>query len=107
MPTCFASWRSSNASGWEKAANRSKAPPTRTCVGCRQRKPQQSMQRFVRRGTAWEADVGMRRADGRGAYLCSSECARRVFKNKRYASLASAALVSVFESDYDVQQHHP
>ncbi|MBV8727645.1 MAG: YlxR family protein, partial [Candidatus Eremiobacteraeota bacterium] len=80
-----------------------KPAPTRTCVGCRERKPQPSMQRFVRRGSGWQADAGSRRSAGRGAYLCSHACARRVFKNKRYASLASAALETVFESGYDVR----
>ncbi|MBV9972043.1 MAG: YlxR family protein [Candidatus Eremiobacteraeota bacterium] len=81
--------------------------PIRTCVGCRERRPQGSMRRFVRSTHGWKADAGQRRADGRGAYLCSAECARRVFKNKRYAGLASAALASVFESGYDAQHHRP
>jgi predicted RNA-binding protein YlxR (DUF448 family) len=32
-----------------------------------------------------------RRAEGRGAYLCSALCAGRVAKNKRFPGLAAAA----------------
>jgi predicted RNA-binding protein YlxR (DUF448 family) len=39
----------------------------------------------------WTADPASSRAPGRGAYLCSSRCAERVRKNKRFAGLASAA----------------
>lgn len=53
------------------------------------------MQRFVRAAgsgpPAWLADAGSKRRPGRGAYLCSAECARKVEKNKKYPGLASAA----------------
>ena len=50
------------------------------------------MQRFVRSGSReWLADAGLTRKPGRGVYLCSPECARRVEKNKKYPGLASAA----------------
>ena len=53
------------------------------------------MQRFVRApGTGkatWQADGRSKRAPGRGVYLCSVECAKRVEKNKKYPGLASAA----------------
>ncbi|MBV8152746.1 MAG: DUF448 domain-containing protein [Candidatus Eremiobacteraeota bacterium] len=68
--------------------------PIRTCVGCRERRDQSAMVRFVRRdgggGGEWSADRG-RRSEGRGAYLCSAQCAGRVAKNKRYPGLAAAA----------------
>ncbi|PZR58514.1 MAG: hypothetical protein DLM50_03270 [Candidatus Meridianibacter frigidus] len=59
------------------------------------------MRRFVRTAEGWTAD-GRRRAQGRGAYLCSSACAEKVIKNKRYPGLASAALGTVFKVGYDV-----
>jgi predicted RNA-binding protein YlxR (DUF448 family) len=39
---------------------------------------------------AWVADPE-RRKPGRGAYLCSPACARRVLKNRRYPGLAAAS----------------
>jgi len=35
----------------------------------------------------WEYDPAARR-EGRGAYLCSPQCAQRVTKNKRYKGMA-------------------
>jgi predicted RNA-binding protein YlxR (DUF448 family) len=50
------------------------------------------MRRFVRiEPRAWRADKGRKRLPGRGVYLCSAECARRVEKNRKYPGLASAA----------------
>jgi predicted RNA-binding protein YlxR (DUF448 family) len=53
------------------------------------------MQRFVRvpgpGKPAWLPDAGSKREPGRGVYLCSAECAKRVEKNKKYPGLASAA----------------
>jgi len=50
------------------------------------------MQRYVRQGPRdWRADTGKKRMPGRGVYLCSAECARRVEKNKKYPGLAAAA----------------
>ena len=66
--------------------------PVRTCVGCRGHFEQPVLRRFVRRMDGWAAD-GIRRSDGRGAYLCSRECAGRVAKNKRYQGLSREALV--------------
>jgi predicted RNA-binding protein YlxR (DUF448 family) len=49
------------------------------------------MRRFVRVGPrAWQADKGSKQA-GRGVYLCSAECGKRVEKNRKYPGLASAA----------------
>jgi predicted RNA-binding protein YlxR (DUF448 family) len=64
----------------------------RTCVGCRKRFPQPSLRRFTRRDSRWVADTGKRK-EGRGAYLCSRECAQRVAKNKRYPGLSIEALL--------------
>ncbi len=64
----------------------------RQCAGCRQRKPQALMQRFVRAGPRqWQPDAGSKRQPGRGVYLCSAGCVRKVEKNKKYPGLASAA----------------
>ena len=66
--------------------------PQRTCVGCRTGFPQPALRRFVRQGDRWLADRGKRR-EGRGAYLCSRECAERVAKNKRYPGFSVEALL--------------
>jgi len=66
-------------------------PPYRTCVGCRLALPQAQMVRFVRTGLGWKADAPGRRQPGRGAYLCSAECATKAAKNRRYPGLATAA----------------
>ncbi|MFN2459316.1 MAG: YlxR family protein [Candidatus Velthaea sp.] len=68
------------------------AVPERTCVGCRVRFPQPALRRFVRGAGGWLADRD-RRSDGRGAYLCSRNCAERVAKNKRYPGLSREALL--------------
>jgi predicted RNA-binding protein YlxR (DUF448 family) len=66
--------------------------PIRQCAGCRERKPQAAMRRFVRLDhRSWQADTGRRRQPGRGVYLCSAECAKRVEKNKKYPGLAASA----------------
>jgi predicted RNA-binding protein YlxR (DUF448 family) len=66
--------------------------PVRTCVGCRTVFPQPALRRFVRSSGRWVAD-GARRADGRGAYLCSRACAERVAKNKRFPGFSVEALL--------------
>ena len=48
------------------------------------------MQRFSRHADQWTLDGGVRRS-GRGVYLCSPQCAKAVFKNKRYPGLGPAA----------------
>ncbi|MBC5829731.1 MAG: DUF448 domain-containing protein [Candidatus Eremiobacteraeota bacterium] len=60
------------------------------------------MVRFVRREQTWIANPEGNKLDGRGAYLCSPQCARRVTKNKRYPGLASAAADGVFKLDWAV-----
>jgi predicted RNA-binding protein YlxR (DUF448 family) len=54
---------------------------------------QTQLARFVRTGGAWQADPPNRRRKrpGRGAYLCSLECARLACRNKRYPGLGTAA----------------
>jgi len=66
--------------------------PARTCVGCRKVFPQPALRRFTRQGDRWIAD-GSKRNEGRGAYLCSRECAQRVAKNKRYLGFSREALL--------------
>jgi len=66
--------------------------PQRTCVGCRTVLPQTALRRFILRDGCWLADES-KRQDGRGAYLCSRECAQRVAKNKRYPGFSSEALL--------------
>ncbi|MBV9271167.1 MAG: DUF448 domain-containing protein [Candidatus Eremiobacteraeota bacterium] len=65
----------------------------RTCVGCRQRRAQRELYRFVRTGDrSWRIEQpGGRRGPGRGAYLCGAACVGRAEKNKKYPGLASAA----------------
>jgi predicted RNA-binding protein YlxR (DUF448 family) len=48
------------------------------------------MARFVKSGGGWQADR-LRRQPGRGAYICSPDCAERARKNKRYPGLGTAA----------------
>ena len=58
--------------------------PTRTCIGCRRRRPKAEMQRLVRRADGRvEADAA---GDGRGAYVCAdAECLERALKPGRLA----------------------
>ncbi len=65
--------------------------PIRTCVGCRARREQHQLQRFVRRDEWWSADTDGR-SDGRGVYLCGPQCAKAVIKNKRYPGFGSFAI---------------
>jgi hypothetical protein len=47
----------------------------------------------VRTASGWQADSPAKRGKrpGRGAYLCSLECAQRALKNKRYPGLGAVA----------------
>jgi predicted RNA-binding protein YlxR (DUF448 family) len=65
--------------------------PVRTCVGCRTRREQHLLQRFVRQDDRWSADAGRRR-EGRGVYLCGPQCAEAVIKNKRFPGFGSSAI---------------
>ena len=51
--------------------------PERTCVGCRRSRPKSALIRLVR---SPDGSVGVDRdgrAQGRGAYVCSPQCAER------------------------------
>jgi predicted RNA-binding protein YlxR (DUF448 family) len=63
-------------------------------VGCRERREQATLRRFTRVHGEWRPDTG-RRADGRGAYICSLACAQRVAKNKRFTGLAAVAVAAL------------
>ncbi|NNE07111.1 MAG: DUF448 domain-containing protein [Gemmatimonadetes bacterium] len=60
-------------------------PPVRTCLGCRSKRPQSELIRFVLRGNT--VSVG-RTEPGRGYYVCpDSSCAERLERkyNKRWS----------------------
>jgi predicted RNA-binding protein YlxR (DUF448 family) len=76
------------------------ATPARTCVGCRTRREQPVLQRFVRGVLGWTAD-GARRSAGRGVYLCGTQCAEAVIKNKRFPGLGAYAI-----THYKLQDTH-
>jgi uncharacterized protein len=60
--------------------------PTRTCLGCRQRRPKRELVRLVRGADGTVAvDVEMTRP-GRGAYVCAeTDCTERALKAGRLA----------------------
>jgi predicted RNA-binding protein YlxR (DUF448 family) len=64
--------------------------PVRQCVVCKARAEKRGLMRFVQGSDGWIVDPTGRK-EGRGAYLCSPECARAVTKNKRYRALSGAA----------------
>lgn len=51
------------------AAQEAKATPIRTCVACRQRRPQAELLRLAQGPRGWQADPS-RRLPGRGVYVC-------------------------------------
>jgi predicted RNA-binding protein YlxR (DUF448 family) len=58
--------------------------PTRTCLGCRRRRPKRAMVRLVRRADG-HVDAGGA-AEGRGAYVCAEvQCLERALKPGRLA----------------------
>jgi len=61
--------------------------PLRQCVVCKRRVEKHRLMRFVHGAGGWMTDPTGRKP-GRGAYLCSPECAQAVKKNKRYRALA-------------------
>jgi hypothetical protein len=61
--------------------------PLRQCVVCKRRVEKPRLMRFVHGEGGWATDPDGRKP-GRGAYLCSPECAQAVKKNKRYRALA-------------------
>jgi predicted RNA-binding protein YlxR (DUF448 family) len=68
--------------------------PVRTCVACRQRRPQRELLRIVRRDGGIRLDP-LRRLEGRGAYVCPdrSEC-REAKRLKRFARGEAEALAA-------------
>jgi predicted RNA-binding protein YlxR (DUF448 family) len=69
--------------------------PERTCVGCRQVRPQGRLLRLARTAGGRIAPDPRRRAVGRGAYLCRSEsCLAAALRRNRWVQLfrASATL---------------
>jgi hypothetical protein len=63
-----------------------RAQPRRTCIACRQSRPQGELLRLVRTAAgAVEADQ-RRRAGGRGAYLCARDkCLAEAVRRNRWA----------------------
>ena len=72
---------------------RRKDGPMRTCLGCRQRRPQGELVRLVRRPDGRVAAV--RTGAGRGAYVCADAgCVERVLHGGRLnAALRGACVV--------------
>ncbi|MGI5865518.1 MAG: YlxR family protein [Myxococcales bacterium] len=58
--------------------------PTRTCIGCGARKPQEALVRLVVREGQVALDAP-RRQPGRGAYVCGASCARKALSRKAFA----------------------
>ncbi|HEU4370028.1 MAG TPA: YlxR family protein [Methylomirabilota bacterium] len=60
--------------------------PTRTCLGCRQRRPKHALVRLVRRADGVVAVDGGAALPGRGAYVCAAAgCVERALKTGRLA----------------------
>lgn len=60
--------------------------PSRTCLGCRQVRPQGSLLRIVRTADGFVEPDPERRRGGRGAYLCRSErCLGEAVRRGRWA----------------------
>ncbi len=67
--------------------------PTRTCLGCRRRRPKGEMVRLVRRADGSVA--ADRTGPGRGAYVCrDTECVERALKPARLAHAFRGARVT-------------
>lgn len=56
--------------------------PLRKCLGCNEMKPKRELKRIVKtkEGQIFIDDTG--KANGRGTYVCSLECAEKVVKKK-------------------------
>lgn len=56
--------------------------PLRKCLGCNEMKPKKELKRIVKtkEGQIFIDDTG--KANGRGTYVCSLECAEKVVKKK-------------------------
>ena len=60
--------------------------PERTCLGCRSRKPKESMIRVIRTPEGRVTVASRGKENGRGAYICPEEaCIARAFKTGAFA----------------------
>ena len=67
-------------------AARVRREPQRTCVGCRQVRPQTQLIRLVRQGDGTVVIDRASRGSGRGAYVCpSAECVGEALQRGRLA----------------------
>ena len=58
--------------------------PQRTCLGCRQSRPQAALLRLVRTADGSVQADPARRLGGRGAYLCGAGCLTAALKRKAF-----------------------
>ncbi len=66
--------------------------PTRTCLGCRQRRPKRELVRLVRRADGVVSVDARGGGPGRGAYVCAEPgCTERALKTGRLAHAFRAA----------------
>ena len=66
---------------------RKREGPLRTCIGCRQARPQSELVRIVRAANGRVRTDARRLAPGRGAYLCEDpSCVERAVKGGRFAN---------------------
>ncbi len=69
-----------------------KDAPTRTCLGCRQRRPKRELVRLVRGADGRVAMDAAGTAPGRGAYVCAEPgCVERALKAGRLGHAFRAA----------------
>lgn len=63
-----------------------KSEPERTCIGCREKKPQKELIRIVRNQNGEVSIDETGRSNGRGAYICKSEeCFLQAVKTKAFS----------------------
>jgi predicted RNA-binding protein YlxR (DUF448 family) len=66
--------------------------PTRTCLGCRARRPKSELVRLVRRADGVVAVDAGARLPGRGAYVCpEAACVERALKSGKLSHAFRAA----------------
>ena len=66
--------------------------PTRTCLGCRARRPKSELVRLVRRADGVVAVDVAARLPGRGAYVCADAgCVERALKSGKLSHAFRAA----------------
>lgn len=81
--------------------------PTRTCVGCRTRRPQPELLRLTRRSDGAVVRSG-RRVRGRSAYLCPvEECLDRAIKRRGFSrAFRGQAVVGLAPNTAGAAQRH-